>query len=130
MLSEIHLVQKPVADRSAETGLFMPGSTHIVSFGDTDRDGFYGIVRFAEAARAHGLATVFGAELTITELMQEPSRLVVLARGPEGYARLARAISTAQLAGSKGDPRITLAQLAETEPGLSGLETLLQPPRK
>ena len=79
----------------------------------TDRDGFYGIVRFAEAARAHGLATVFGAELTITELMQEPSRLVVLARGPEGYARLARAISTAQLAGSKGDPRITLAQLAE-----------------
>ncbi len=79
----------------------------------TDRDGFYGIVRFAEAARAHGLATVFGAELTITEPGAEATRLVVLARGPEGYARLARAISTAQLAGSKGDPRITLAQLAE-----------------
>ncbi len=31
----------------------------------TDHDGFYGVVRFAEAARQHGLATVFGAELTI-----------------------------------------------------------------
>src|SRR5436305_4865265 len=31
----------------------------------TDHDGFYGIVRFAEAARAHGLPTVFGAELTL-----------------------------------------------------------------
>src|SRR5688500_4740221 len=31
----------------------------------TDHDGFYGVVRFAEAARAHGLPTVFGAELTL-----------------------------------------------------------------
>ncbi len=31
----------------------------------TDHNGFYGVVRFAEAARAHGLPTVFGAELTI-----------------------------------------------------------------
>src|SRR5690606_31017611 len=31
----------------------------------TDHDGLYGVVRFAEAARAHGLPTVFGAELTL-----------------------------------------------------------------
>src|SRR5215213_2554172 len=31
----------------------------------TDHDGFYGVVRFAEAARALGLATVFGAELSL-----------------------------------------------------------------
>jgi error-prone DNA polymerase len=31
----------------------------------TDHNGFYGVVRFAEAARAHGLPTVFGAELTL-----------------------------------------------------------------
>ena len=31
----------------------------------TDHNGFYGIVRFAEAARAVGLPTVFGAELTL-----------------------------------------------------------------
>src|SRR5579864_3603794 len=31
----------------------------------TDHDGFYGVVRFAEAARAVGLPTVFGAELSL-----------------------------------------------------------------
>src|SRR4029453_14147436 len=31
----------------------------------TDHDGLYGIVRFAEAARALGLPTIFGAELTL-----------------------------------------------------------------
>src|SRR4029078_7877524 len=31
----------------------------------TDRDGFYGVVRFAGAARAVGLPTIFGAELTL-----------------------------------------------------------------
>src|SRR6059058_5715294 len=31
----------------------------------TDHDGVYGVVRFAEAAEAHGLATGFGAELSL-----------------------------------------------------------------
>lgn len=31
----------------------------------TDHDGFYGVVRFAEAARALGIGTVFGAELSL-----------------------------------------------------------------
>jgi len=82
----------------------------------TDRNGFYGIVRFAEAARAHGLPTVFGAELTLFDHRgpgRGPSELVVLAKGPHGYAQLARAISQAQLAGSKGDPRITVNELGE-----------------
>ena len=30
----------------------------------TDHNGFYGVVRFAEAAREAGLPTVFGAEVT------------------------------------------------------------------
>ncbi|MCC6436323.1 MAG: error-prone DNA polymerase [Acidimicrobiales bacterium] len=86
----------------------------------TDHNGFYGVVRFAEAARAHGLPTVFGAELTLD--MTRPSageddpagqHLLVLARNPRGYAALARAITTAQLAGRKATPRIGLAQLAE-----------------
>jgi error-prone DNA polymerase len=82
----------------------------------TDRNGFYGIVRFAEAARAHGLPTVFGVELNVFDHRgpgRGPSELVVLARGPHGYAQLARAISQAQLAGSKGDPRITVAELGK-----------------
>ena len=59
----------------------------------TDHDGFYGVVRFAEAARAVGMPTVFGAELSLgltkpQNGMPDPegSHLLVLARGPEGYA--------------------------------------------
>ena len=45
----------------------------------TDHNGFYGIVRFAEAARAVGLPTVFGAELTLDPVGEH---LLVLARDP------------------------------------------------
>ncbi len=80
----------------------------------TDRNGFYGVVRFAEAARAHGLATVFGAELTISSADgADVGDLVILARGTEGYARLGRAISEGQMAGEKGAPLYTLDRLAE-----------------
>ena len=84
----------------------------------TDHDGFYGVVRFAEAARAHGLPTVFGTELTLDlpglELgAADPggTHLVVLARDPEGYARLGTAISRSQMAGEKGAPRCSLDDL-------------------
>ena len=39
--------------------------------------------------------------------------LIVLAEGPVGHARLARAISAGQMAGEKGAPRFTLAGLAD-----------------
>ena len=81
----------------------------------TDHNGFYGIVRFAEAARAVGLPTVFGTEVTLTPGLGDDQRvargetdtlfqvdtgelpdahapdphgehLVVLADGPTGYA--------------------------------------------
>src|SRR5690606_40309520 len=78
----------------------------------TDHDGFYGVVRFAEAARGVGLPTVFGAELSLGLSRPqngtndpEGDHLLVLARGPEGYGRLARTISEAHLAGGeKGKP--------------------------
>ena len=86
----------------------------------TDHDGFYGVVRFAEAARAHGIPTVFGAELTLDLPGLEVGsadpggdHLVVLARDSEGYAHLGTAISRAQMAGEKGAPRCTLADLAD-----------------
>ena len=89
----------------------------------TDHNGFYGIVRFAEAARAIGLPTVFGAELTLDDRATDLSRpgpadpagehLLVLARDPQGYAMLARAISEGQLAGEKGAPRIGYERLVE-----------------
>ncbi len=108
----------------------------------TDHNGFYGIVRFAQAARAVGLRTVFGAELTLAPeeslARQSPAggsrrqssagsanltrtgpadpkgrHLLVLARDPQGYALLARAISEGQLAGSKNAPRIDYERLVE-----------------
>ncbi|MCU1463850.1 MAG: putative polymerase alpha subunit [Acidimicrobiales bacterium] len=86
----------------------------------TDHDGMYGIVRFAEAARAVGIRTVFGAELTLglTRIQNgaadpEGHHLLVLARDPEGYARLCRVLSDAHLrGGEKGKPVTTLDDLA------------------
>jgi error-prone DNA polymerase len=85
----------------------------------TDHDGFYGSVRFAEAARPLNLPTVFGAEMTLGAReppngMADPpgEHVIVLAQGTVGYARLAKAISEAQLAGEKGAPRASLEQLA------------------
>ena len=77
----------------------------------TDHNGLYGAVRFAVAARAFGLPTVFGAELTLSGRDgphlrtgvpdPEGTHLVVLARDPEGYARLSRAIAEAHLQGAR-----------------------------
>jgi error-prone DNA polymerase len=85
----------------------------------TDHDGFYGVVRFAEAAKAVGIPTVFGAELSLGMTAPQNgapdphgAHLVVLADGPEGYAHLARALSVAQLAGEKGAPRTSIDELA------------------
>jgi error-prone DNA polymerase len=122
----------------------------------TDHDGLYGVVRFAEAARAHGLPTVFGAEITLSAAGADAGRVVgaagagprrarseadterqqrmatdterhapdpdghhllVLADGPPGYARLSRALSLGHLAGEKGSPQFTLADLADAGAG-------------
>ena len=87
----------------------------------TDRDGFYGVVRFAEAAAEAGLPTVFGAELTLdaprssrrsgsvlpSDKRQQSRSVVVLARDAAGYAALGTLISQAHMAGRKGEPRLS-----------------------
>ena len=86
----------------------------------TDHDGFYGIVRFAEASEALELKTVFGAELSLElpkpqngEADPAGAHLLVLARGEEGYHRLAGAITHAQLNGAeKGRPTYDLDELS------------------
>ena len=88
----------------------------------TDHDGFYGVVRFSQAARELELPTIFGAELSLGltrpqngEADPEGQHLLALAHGPEGYARLARTISRGQLdGGEKGRPAYgEIEQLAE-----------------
>ncbi len=124
----------------------------------TDHDGFYGVVRFAEAAKAVGLPTVFGTEITVLDgrahsvrppsgsgsvsvarteaetLSQvntglvpdshapDPSgtHLLAIADGPDGYARLSRALSVGHLAGEKGAPQFAFDDLARHSPATPG----------
>jgi error-prone DNA polymerase len=98
----------------------------------TDHEGLYGVVRFFEAAREMGVRTVYGAEIALaggaggiggtaapaaprTRVPDpEGQHLVLLARDPEGYGRLARALSEAHLAGGeKLRPAHQLERLAE-----------------
>ncbi len=101
----------------------------------TDHDGMYGVVRFAQAAEAIGLATGFGAELgldvpvphTLAEQLvaarvgvPDPpgQHLLALARDPDGYAALCRVISKAQLrGGAKGRPVYDLDEITEAADG-------------
>ncbi|MEZ2390055.1 error-prone DNA polymerase [bacterium RCC_150] len=89
----------------------------------TDHDGFYGIVRMAEAAEAYELKTVFGAELSLGlskpqhgEADPEGEHLLVLARREEGYHQLAAALTSAHLApgAEKGQPIYDLDVLTES----------------
>src|SRR5829696_5361860 len=87
----------------------------------TDHDGFYGAPALAEAAAAYGLSTVYGAELSLgltgpQNGLPDPegTHLLVLARGVEGYHRLAAAMTDAHLRGDeKGRPLYDLDDLAE-----------------
>ncbi len=97
----------------------------------TDHDGMYGVPQFAQAAArlrsqtGIQLGTVFGAELSLDlpggqNGIPDPvgRHLLVLARDAEGYRRLCRVISEAQLAGKeKGRPRYDEAALAEAHDG-------------
>src|SRR3954468_1461114 len=78
----------------------------------TDHDGFYGVVRFSEAARDLDLPTIFGAELSLGlskpqngEPDPEGRHLLVLAKDAAGYAALGSLIGEGQLTGGeKGKP--------------------------
>lgn len=128
-----HSSRVPYAELHARSNFsFLEGASHpealateaarlgLEALAITDRDGFHGVVRFAEAARALGLPTIFGAELTgITPLGGgEGDRVVLLADGPTGYARLARGLSIGLLAGAKGSPRHDLGRLSSEVGGV------------
>ncbi|MBC5810989.1 MAG: PHP domain-containing protein, partial [Candidatus Eremiobacteraeota bacterium] len=116
-----------LAARAAEVGL--------AALALTDRDGLYGAVRFAKAAKEKRLAAIVGAELTVEVPELRPRRrsgptalecarfprLVLLAEDEQGYANLARAISHAQLRGRKRDARLHLDDFAAGTAGLIAL---------
>lgn len=90
----------------------------------TDHNGFYGAIRFATAAKEHGLRTIYGAELTLADRVGEASaprtgiadppghHLLILVRSDAGYRSLSSIIARAHLRGeAKGEPRYRLAEL-------------------
>jgi error-prone DNA polymerase len=104
----------------------------------TDRDGLYGAVRFAKAAKERRLPAICGVELTIETAGMEPiearrparaahevptltPRIVLLVENERGYANLCELISRAQLRGRKRDSRTRLDDFAGRTEGLIAL---------
>ncbi len=91
----------------------------------TDHGGLYGAVRFSQAARAFGLPSIFGAEITLGSSEEragviDPSgdHLIVLARNPDGYAQLSTVLADAHLrGGKKGQPQLSMTDLAAANRG-------------
>ncbi|WP_110471268.1 error-prone DNA polymerase [Williamsia limnetica] len=91
----------------------------------TDHNGFYGVVRFAEAALEWELPTVFGSELSLEHdsartgvADPDGAHLLVLARGQEGYRRLSRQLANGHMAaGEKGLLRFDIDTLAQAAAG-------------
>ena len=97
----------------------------------TDRDGAYGVVKFAQACEAAGIRPVFGVDLAVAPLAMHDAkrrtpahggaflatdalpRITLLARSAQGWASLCRLISATHLAGERGSPVTTLDLVAE-----------------
>ncbi len=76
----------------------------ISALGLCDRNGLYGAVELIQAAKAQGIHPIVGTELELAG----GSRIRLLARSRTGYRQLCRAVSAAQLAGVKGQPRLRI----------------------
>ena len=91
----------------------------------TDRDGLYGAVSFANACRGAGIAPIIGVDLAVhdggspvglSDPFKDHARIVVLARGRQGWAALCRLVSQAHLdagrfGGGRGKPIVGVADV-------------------
>jgi len=87
----------------------------------TDHDDVGGAVRFATAARAANLNGLFGAELTVEVPSGLRTGLVCLVESREGWGNLCTLITRARLDHPRGEPRVTLEQVAAHAAGLFAL---------
>ncbi len=88
----------------------------------TDRNGFYGAVKFFGTAKRAGIQPIVGTELTIDDGSKPPKdrvdydrwgdRLLLLAEDKLGYMNLCRLISMAQMPNAKGMARLAADKLA------------------
>jgi error-prone DNA polymerase len=97
----------------------------------TDRNGFYGAVKFFGAAQRAGIQPIVGTELTIDDGSKPPKdrvdydrwgdRLLLLAEDKVGYMNLCRLISMAQMPNAKGMARLAADKLARLSDHLIAL---------
>src|SRR5205823_14262474 len=80
----------------------------------TDRNGIYGSLAFAHAAKPLGLQAITGAEVTLTD----GCHLVLLAETPQGYTNLCRLLTESHLGAERLDPRLPLTAIAARQEGL------------
>ncbi len=112
----------------------------------TDRDTVTGAVRFAQACARSGVRPVFGIDLAVeaftppppdrrrrtparggAHVVEPPLRCTLLARDPEGWARLCRITSAAHEGTAGGAAPVVASWQALREHGGSGLTVLLGP---
>jgi len=81
----------------------------------TDRNGVYGSMIFAQAAKEIGLQAITGTTITLLD----DSQVTVLAETSQGYSNLCRLITETHLArDNRRDPRLALSSLLERSGGL------------
>ncbi|HKA57724.1 MAG TPA: DNA polymerase III subunit alpha [Gemmatimonadales bacterium] len=80
----------------------------------TDRNGIYGSLAFAQAAKPLGIQAITGAEVTLSD----GSQLVLLAETPQGYANVCRLLTEAHLGAERLDPRLPLSALEPRQEGV------------
>ena len=120
----------------------------------TDRDGVYGVVKFARACERAGVRPLFGVDLAVSpeegasdmpalaaraprsrtpvrggmEVDRRLPRVTLLAQDGPGWARLCRLVSAAHSTGGRGTPVVTREQVAEQFAGhAAGMFVLLGP---
>src|SRR5258708_34563765 len=70
----------------------------------TDHDALYGAVRFAQAAKQHGVRSIFGAELTL----EDNAHLTLLVVNDAGWRNLCPLVTIARHNAPKGHACLTV----------------------
>ena len=94
----------------------------ISALGLCDRNGLYGAVELIQAAKAAGIHPIIGTELELAG----GSRIRLLARSRTGYRQLCRAVSASQLAGVKGQPRLSIDGLSPADAGFGARSSAIR----
>jgi error-prone DNA polymerase len=90
----------------------------------TDHDELGGAVRFAQAGGECGIAAIIGAELTVRHGAEEDWRyhhLVLLSETVTGYGNLSTLITIGRMKNARGEPSVSLEDLARHANGLFAL---------